>query len=92
MLPPAVTTGHKKGFGAPVDDWFRTPGGAAMIRDRLVANGVPDLWNPAGVAQVLALHLARKRNYGDILWRLLVLEAWHRRYLAPELSDKGLAA
>lgn len=92
MLPPAVTTGRKKGFGAPVDDWFRTPGGAAMIRDRLVANGVPDLWNPAGVAQVLALHLARKRNYGDILWRLLVLEAWHRRYLAPELSDKGLAA
>ncbi len=91
-LPAAVTRGQKRGFGAPVDAWLRTPAGAALIRDRLVGHPAPEFWRPEGVEAVLREHLAGKRNYGDLLWRLLVLEAWTRRYMAPGLVNRGLAA
>jgi asparagine synthase (glutamine-hydrolysing) len=80
-LPPSVAQGGKRGFGVPVGGWIRTPAGAALVRERLVEAQArrPALWRAEGVRALLDDHLDGKRDYGDMLWRLLVLDAWVRQ-------------
>ena len=39
------------------------------------------LFNSDGVNQLLAAHLAGKRDYSLQLWSLLTVEAWHRMFI-----------
>ncbi|MBL6081183.1 asparagine synthase (glutamine-hydrolyzing) [Belnapia sp. T18] len=83
LLPPAVAQGRKRGFGVPLDDWFRAPDGVALVQERLIsANARRDgLWDSVGVAKVLARHRAGGgRGFGLLLWRLLMLDAWAGHY------------
>jgi asparagine synthase (glutamine-hydrolysing) len=80
LLPPEILRRRKRGFGVPVDRWFRadlrryvglTLGSAgARVRGHL-AEGVLD--------RLLAEHDAGSRNHGQVLWLLLTLEVWLRR-------------
>lgn len=88
-LPPAVTDAPKHGFGVPVGEWLRQPAGAAMLRARLLDRADTNLWRAEGVGQVIDIHLAGRRDCGDLLWRLLVLESWARQYLAPVRPGTG---
>jgi asparagine synthase (glutamine-hydrolysing) len=83
-LPPRVLSGGKRGFGVPVGEWIRGPEGADLVRDRLTgsAAAAQGLWDSRGVAEVLQAHLDQKRNYGEHLWRLLILESWLRKNAA----------
>lgn len=80
-LPEDVAQGGKRGFGVPVGDWIRTSAGAAFVRERLTtpAKNNPRPWRVDGVEALLTEHLEGKRDYGDQVWRLLVLESWLRQ-------------
>ena len=82
-LPAVLTQAPKRGFTVPVGDWLRLPAGAAMLRERLLERSDGTLWRTEGVRQVIDIHLSGRRDCGDILWRLLVLESWARHYLKP---------
>lgn len=87
LLPREVEQGAKRGFGVPLDDWFREPGGLAFVRERLLSAKARQLgfWDPQRVERIIALHQpARGRGFGLLLWRLLVLEAWARHYAAGQ--------
>jgi asparagine synthase (glutamine-hydrolysing) len=85
-LPQEVAKGGKRGFGVPVGAWISKPSGQAMIQERLIDRSAQqsDLWSSNGVAALLREHLAGKRNYGELFWRLLVLESWLRQHRGTE--------
>jgi asparagine synthase (glutamine-hydrolysing) len=79
-LPPEILRRRKRGFGVPLDRWFREDLRAyvdhmlgssdARIRTHLKAGAVDAL---------LAEHAAGRRRRGHALWTLLTLEVFLRR-------------
>lgn len=89
LLPPAVLSAAKRGFEPPVDSWLRSPAGQQLVRQRLVAAEGEGygLWDPRAVAALAAAHAqGGGRPFGTLLWRLLVLESWHRQYCRQNLG------
>ena len=76
-LPSDFFTGPKRGFGLPIDEWFR--GGLHGILEeytsehRLRDEG---LLNPEAVARLRNLHLTGRRNYGMKLHALVAWQIW----------------
>ncbi|MCX6044821.1 MAG: asparagine synthase (glutamine-hydrolyzing) [Chloroflexi bacterium] len=84
LLPAPVQKGHKRGFGVPLDSWFRQPTGQNFLRERLLSAEAKrrQLWNVDHVKALIDRHQTdTKRQYGEYLWRLLILDAWARYYL-----------
>lgn len=79
LVPPEVAKRRKRGFGVPLDRWFR-----ADLRD-YVSNRlgpgacVNEHLEPSAIARYLDEHLAGRRNNGHGLWALLTLEVFLRR-------------
>jgi asparagine synthase (glutamine-hydrolysing) len=77
MVPDAVKRAGKKGFGVPLDAWFRGDLGD-YLRDTLL---VPSAQLRPYVSQdyvgrLLDDHAARRANHGHRLWTLLTFERW----------------
>jgi asparagine synthase (glutamine-hydrolysing) len=79
-LPPEILRRRKRGFGVPLDRWFRTDlesyladtlgSPAARVREYLRGDEVDAL---------LAAHRSGRANRGGALWTLLTLEIFLRR-------------
>lgn len=80
-LPSYVYARRKKGFGAPVGTWLRgelRPLVAELLAEpRLRSQGIFD---PRTVARLVRDHMARKEDYTDQLWALVVFQLWLRAY------------
>jgi asparagine synthase (glutamine-hydrolysing) len=80
LLPPEIMARGKRGFGVPLDRWFR-----AELRAYLGATlGAPDArvrryLVPEALNRLLAEHNAGGANHGQALWTLLTLEVFLRR-------------
>jgi asparagine synthase (glutamine-hydrolysing) len=80
LVPSEITGRAKRGFGVPLDRWFRddlrsylgsTLGAAdARVKQHLV---------PGAVDELLAEHDAGSRNHGHAIWTLMTLEVFLRR-------------
>jgi asparagine synthase (glutamine-hydrolysing) len=83
VLPARVQAGEKRGFGVPLDAWFRQDEGVAFLRERLLSAEAKRraLWDVGQVAQVIEWQRgSQMRPTGEYLWRLLVFDAWARQY------------
>lgn len=82
LLPPEVCKARKRGFGVPLDDWFRVPAGAAFVRERLLSPSAlqREWWQAGAIEKMICLHVAGRRQLGSWFWKLLVLDAWARHY------------
>lgn len=79
-LPAEIINRRKRGFGVPLDRWFRTDlrayleqmlgGPDARIRSHLRGDAIDGLMKE---------HLSSRRNLGGALWTLLTLEVFLRR-------------
>jgi asparagine synthase (glutamine-hydrolysing) len=78
QLPREVLVRRKRGFGVPLDRWFRDDlagytaqmlGEGARVRGHL---------RPRTLDQLLAEHASCRRNHGHALWTLLTLEVFLR--------------
>lgn len=78
-LPREILQRPKQGFSLPVDEWLREDLSDRLdgLLDQDAASG-PYLYRPA-VERLVDEHRRGRRNHADLLWRLLVLEAWLRR-------------
>jgi asparagine synthase (glutamine-hydrolysing) len=71
----------KMGFRVPVNDWFRGP-----MRDFLLdhlqsaASMTRAYYEPQVLDGMLAITSSGRQNHEKLLWTLLNLEIWHRRY------------
>ena len=80
LLPADILRRRKRGFGIPVDRWFRSD-----LRDYLAGTlGAADasarrFVEPEALDALLAEHRAGVANHGAALWTLLTLEVFLRR-------------
>jgi asparagine synthase (glutamine-hydrolysing) len=80
LLPADILSRPKRGFGVPLDRWFREDlkaYTASMLgRDAAVRRYV----NGAALDALLAEHESGKANHGHAQWTLLTLELFLRRH------------
>jgi len=77
VIPAPVQQAPKRGFGVPLDTWFRTEL-RDYVRDTLLspsARTAPYLSRPF-VQTLVDDHLAGRSNNGHKLWTLLTFERW----------------
>jgi len=77
LVPAAVMQGAKKGFGVPLDGWFRAEL-RDVCRDLLLAPSAKSraYLAPHYVGRLVDEHLAGAANHGHRLWTLLTFERW----------------
>ncbi len=98
LLPREIVHRGKMGFPTPLARMFAGPM-RAYVADvlgspRHLARGY---FRPEVVRSLLAEHLSGRRDHHRVLWQLLVLEEWHRRFIdgpaqAPSTAKAVLAS
>lgn len=84
FLPAVVQNGRKRGFGVPLDSWFRMSQNLNFVRERLLSPEARNRhwWDVSKVERMIRLHVEQNnRPLGAWLWRLLMLDAWARYYV-----------
>ena len=87
-VPREVLYRQKRGFTMPLVHWIRHEL-KEMIRDvlldpRTLQRGY---FEPKAVRFLLDEHLSGRRNEPGRIWRLLILELWHRNFIETSLKD-----
>jgi asparagine synthase (glutamine-hydrolysing) len=82
LLPPPIKARAKMGFGVPIGGWFRDQL-KKELQDVLLdpiclGRGI---FRPEAIERLVAEHIEGKREHGQRLWALLVLELWFRTFL-----------
>jgi len=82
LLPPETIHRKKMGFSVPLEQWFRdelrdVTASSLLAPDARVANYL----RQPEIRRLWELHQAGKRDFGSILWTLLMFELWHRKFL-----------
>jgi asparagine synthase (glutamine-hydrolysing) len=82
VLPRDVLYRPKRGFGAPVEDWFRGPS-AAELESRVMTSTLHrrDFLDYSFVARLFEEHRRGARNHGFHLWALLNLSLWYEYWI-----------
>jgi len=80
-LPAAVVSGPKRGFGVPLDDWFRGPL-RDVAEDVLLSSDARrrGVLAPEAVRAILDQHMAGRARHGRTIGTLLALERWLSRH------------
>ena len=80
----------KQGFAIPLGQWFRGPL-KGLAADTIGSRAFRErgLLSAAAATRYLEGHLAGQADYGEILWLILSLELWARRYLDGTTEPKG---
>lgn len=88
-VPPALTERPKRGFGVPIGTWLRGPlrdwAEALLDPHRLSEGG---LLNPKAVRSLWQQHLMQWRDRKEVLWSLLMFQAWWEAWQGNETSPK----
>ncbi len=81
MLPPAILERGKMGFGVPLTEWLRGKL-RPMLEDGMASLQKRGLLEAGEIRRLTDEHLSGAADHRDRLWLLLVLELWHRRFMA----------
>ena len=83
-VPRALIERPKQGFGVPVGAWIRGPlrdwAEALLAPDRLAADA---LLRPRPIRRCWAEHLEGGQDWSDLLWSVLMLQAWREQERSP---------
>ena len=83
ILPHDLLYEPKRGFGAPVREWFRGRDLRALFDERLMNSSMRkrDLLDYGFVARMLEEHRSGSKDWGFHLWALLNLSLWYERWI-----------
>lgn len=82
LLPAAIKTRSKMGFGVPISRWFR--GELKRELEAVLLDPVAlgrGLFRPAEIERLVQEHAQGRREHSHRLWALLMLELWFRTHL-----------
>ncbi|HEV2852855.1 MAG TPA: asparagine synthase (glutamine-hydrolyzing) [Thermoanaerobaculia bacterium] len=91
-LPKEILYRGKMGFPTPLARMFKgdLKGYVEQVlgSDRFLDRGY---FQPEAVRRMVSEHAAGERDHHRVLWQLLVLEEWHRRFIDGEAAPAALA-
>ncbi len=82
FIPQELIDRPKRGFSIPLDDWLRSSlreWASELLSEQ--ALGESGAINPSPVVRAWADHLSGKRNLSQLLWNVLMFQAWNRAQL-----------
>jgi len=81
FIPNEIMYRPKKGFGVPIDKWFKNDLNN-YIRGMLLSDKtiIKKYFNLGYIEYLINAHQNTKLNYSNQLWALLTLELWFREY------------
>ncbi len=82
VLPADLLYRPKRGFGAPIREWFR--GDSAKVLNDLIMNSTirrRGLFDYAFIARLMEEHRSGKRDWSFHLWALLNVSLWYDRWI-----------
>jgi asparagine synthase (glutamine-hydrolysing) len=84
-IPREVLHRPKQGFALPLEEWMRGQDRerffGILLEPRTTARGY---FRPEAVREMVDEHVRGRRNRSGVLWRMLILELWHRNFLEGE--------
>jgi asparagine synthase (glutamine-hydrolysing) len=82
VLPAEVLYRPKRGFGAPVREWFRGPEGEGLI-GQLMNSSIRErnFFDYAFIQRLVDEHRRERRDWSANLWCLLNLSLWYDRWI-----------
>ncbi len=87
-VPAELLHRRKQGFQLPLVDWMRNELKeqflSVLLEPRTLQRGY---FKPETVRMLLDEHLRGRRNRSGMLWRMLILELWHRNFLEARGSN-----
>ena len=90
-IPPEVIYRKKQGFQLPLVEWMRNEMKqkfwSVLLEPRTLQRGY---FQPRAIKTLIDEHVQGRRNRSGLLWRMLVLELWHRNFLESR-SNWGAA-
>jgi asparagine synthase (glutamine-hydrolysing) len=83
VLPADVLYKPKRGFGAPINEWFRGPGGEGLVK-QLMSSSIRErnFFDYAFVQRMADEHARGTRDWSANLWCLLNLSLWYEHWIA----------
>jgi asparagine synthase (glutamine-hydrolysing) len=83
VLPTDVLYKPKRGFGAPIREWFRGPEGQTLI-DALMNSAIRErnFFDYSHIQRMVDEHTRETRDWSANLWCLLNLSLWYDRWIA----------
>jgi asparagine synthase (glutamine-hydrolysing) len=82
LVPDQNLTRAKMGLGVPIGRWFRgkLKGflSEVLLSDRAQGRGY---FKPAALRSIFDRHVSGRRDYGALLWTLMMMELWHREFI-----------
>ena len=89
ILPHDLLYERKRGFGAPVREWFRE-GLGGWFDDHLMNSTMRrrDLLDYDFVSRMLDEHRRQTRDWGFHLWALLNLSLWYERWIDSDIDGR----
>ncbi len=89
-IPPDLLHRRKQGFQLPLVEWMRNELKeqflALLLEPQTLQRGY---FRPEAVRSLVKEHVSKRRNRSGILWRMLILELWHRNFLAGQRIGCG---
>jgi asparagine synthase (glutamine-hydrolysing) len=82
VLPADVLYQPKRGFGAPIDEWFRGPGGDGLVKQVMNSSiRQRNFFDYAFVQRMADEHARGTRDWSANLWCLLNLSLWYQHWI-----------
>jgi asparagine synthase (glutamine-hydrolysing) len=89
-IPRELLHRRKQGFQLPLVDWMRSEMKDQFLRILLEPQTLQrGYFKPEAMQSLVDEHLRGRRNRSGMLWRMLVLELWHRNFMESPPREHG---
>jgi asparagine synthase (glutamine-hydrolysing) len=89
-IPRELLNRKKQGFQMPLVEWMRSEMKDQFLRVLLEPRTLQrGYFKPEAVRSLVDEHARGRRNRSGLLWRMLVLELWHRNFLESRTDWTG---
>lgn len=82
LLPDQIVWRGKQGYSLPVKNWLREGLKEPLITVLNESPVIQEYMNRSYIQRLIQEHMARTHNHNHILWALLNLGLWHKKFFA----------
>ncbi len=82
LIPDEIIYRRKQGFAAPMTEWLRGDL-HGWLRSEVMSSALvkEEILDASYIEQLLDVHKSGKKDFGQLLWNLLNLSLWYKRWI-----------